>query len=449
MNRPFLICRLQSAFFAAAILAVCASLPLYCDSAPPPPDEAAAVSGASDDSVEIADLKREIETLRKRIGELERRYAGSPDALPQAETDSSIVAPPEAAEGTDHASAPEPAGAGRALLLPDISLIGNFLGNLSSDKRSGHRNSIDVEAVELGIQSYVYPGVKADVFIAMPHEDGHRAQVEEAYLSALNLGKGLSLRVGKSKVPFGRVNQLHAHSWLYVTQPSALANLVSPESLIGEGAYLSYLAPTPGKLFAQLDAGFWTNPAEPEFGDPTDPSAILKGAGAAFGDRFNTLRLWTSYPTTERSELELGASHAWGSGAIPPAHSVRPRVGLSGADVSYRIFQGNNKRLLLRGEHIWRRADHGAFPTARGYYLLVDQRLSAYREYALRYDWSQFPYAPGLHESSISGIFTNQLTEQTYLRLQITHGSRPGKSHYNELWLQWVWGVGPHTHDLE
>jgi len=135
-----------------------------------------------------------------------------------------------------------------------------------------------------------------------------------------------------------------------------------------------------------------------------------------------------------------------GGPPLVPANDVR----LSGADLSYRLYQGNNKRLLLRGEY-YRHKNNAPLlgGTANGYYLLADQRLSQYREYALRYDWSEYPFQPGLHESGLSAIFTNQLTEQTYLRFQLTRGSRPGESNYTEGWLQWVWGVGPHTHELE
>jgi hypothetical protein len=84
------------------------------------------------------------------------------------------------------------------------------------------------------------------------------ATVEEGFLTVQNIGLGnlpLSATVGRRKVPFGRVNQLHPHSWPYIVQPYVLSNLVSGESLTGDGGYLSYLLPT-GRLFAQLDAWF-------------------------------------------------------------------------------------------------------------------------------------------------------------------------------------------------
>ena len=297
----------------------------------------------------------------------------------------------------------------------------------------------------------MYPGVKADAFITAGRPD-FKLAVEEAYVTALNLGQGLSAQVGKRKVAFGRVNQLHPHSWLYITQPSVLANLVAAESLTGQGATLSYLLPTKGGLFAQLDAGLWNSP-DPATIQPASSSDIRVGPGAAFQDRFKTLRLWTGKNVGANDELELGASGAYGNGQpyqLNAENVDHPRTTLAGADLSYRHYGKGSARTLLRGEYVWRRSKSDLnTDKTHGLYVLADQRVSPFREYGLRYDWSQFPYAPGTHESSVSGILTDQLTERTYLRLQLTHGHRPGKSGYNEAWLQWVWGLGPHTHNLE
>ncbi len=64
------------------------------------------------------------------------------------------------------------------------------------------------------------------------------------------------------------------------------------------------------------------------------------------------------------------------------------------------------------------------------------------------YEHSGFPQAPGQHENAASLIYTKQFTEQFYLRLMGTHGTRAGDS-YNQLRLQFTAGVGPHTHNLE
>ncbi|MDH7568993.1 MAG: hypothetical protein QHJ73_05345, partial [Armatimonadota bacterium] len=90
--------------------------------------------------------------------------------------------PPEAApEGP--APAAVPATGGRALQLPDISFIGVGRGKLSSDDRDDDRNRVLLDEAEIGIQSYVYPGVRADAFITMPGHENFTAELEEAYLT--------------------------------------------------------------------------------------------------------------------------------------------------------------------------------------------------------------------------------------------------------------------------
>jgi hypothetical protein len=132
-----------------------------------------------------------------------------------------------------------PAG-GRQLQLPDISLIGNFVGHVGNDKRDPERDRLRLDEVEIGIQSYVYPGIRADAFIVFADDE---AVVEEGFLTVQNLGRGLSAQVGRRKVPFGRVNQLHPHSWLYTVQPYVLSNLVSGASRSdGDGAFAAYLS---------------------------------------------------------------------------------------------------------------------------------------------------------------------------------------------------------------
>jgi hypothetical protein len=123
---------------------------------------------------------------------------------------------------------------------------------------------------------------------------------------------------------------------------------------------------------------------------------------------------------------------------------------LSGVDFTYRHYGEGARRLLLRGEGVWRHESVGGQgSTACGYYLFGNCRPTKYSSLGALWDWSEFPQAPDRHEWAISLIGTKQLSEQYYLRLQGTHGSRPGEGAYNEASLQWVWGVGPHTHNLE
>jgi hypothetical protein len=391
----------------------------------------------------------EWEAMKARLDALERELrdlkAGQAQAQPAP-----APAPPgteaEVAPPAETPAAQPPAAGGKFLALPDISLIVQAKGLASSDTRDDARSRIRLSEAEIGIQGYVYPNVKADAFLTTSPAENAPMGVEEAYLTYLGLPKGLNLYVGEKHVAFGRTNLLHNHSWLYVNPPLVLRNLVAEESLAGEGVGASYLLPTKGDLFAQLDLGTWTG-AGP--GEATELPDILVGPGAGFADRFNTARLWVGRPVGESNEIEAGGSYARGP-ADGFAVEGSGHATLTGLDLTYRHFGESTSRLLLRGEGVWRHEETDAGEsTASGYYLFGNYRPDKYKSVGLLWDWSEFPQAPDQHESAASLILTKQFSEQYYLRLQGTHGSRPGDNSYNELWLQWVWGVGPHTHNLE
>lgn len=401
-------------------------------------------SPATQDTVTVS--KGELDALKARVEQAEREIqdlkTGKTPAQPDEQA-ASAGAETQPAESTPSA----PSGGGKQLALPDISLVVQAKGLGTNDKNNPNKQKILLTETELGIQGYVYPNVKADAFITGSPSENSPFQVEEAYLTYLGIGKGANLYIGEKHVPFGRTNLLHNHSWLYSRQPLVISNFIASESLAGQGADFSYLIPTHSNLFAQLDLGAWGNGTE---GEQSDLPNIVVGPGANVTDRFNTARLWTSYPMTENSEVELGGSYLDGKSNEDPPTGLTDYVRIKGVDLSYRHFGEGSSRLLLRGEHFWRTGttdSNGA--QAKGYYLLANYRPNKYGSVGLLYDWSEFPQATGLHESAASLILTMQFSEQYYLRLQAIHGDRPDCGHYDEFWLQWVWGVGPHTHNLE
>lgn len=398
----------------------------------------------STNSVTIS--KEEFDALKARLDQLEQEVQELKGATPvqpsgPETTTTNTETPPVA---------PEPSAleaGGKHLALPDISLVVQAEGKATDDYRDPAKQKLQLTEAELGIQGYVYPNVKADAFLTASPSDHEPMQVEEAYLTYLGLTKAMNLYVGEKHVPFGRTNLLHNHSWLYTRQPLVISNFVASESLAGQGADLSYLLPTHGKLFSQLDLGAWANGTEEE---ETNPPDVMNGPGANMTDRFETARLWNSYATSENSELELGGSLASGKSVQDPLTGLTDHVTLTGADLTFRHFGDGSKRLLLRAENFWRHGttdDNNAMAT--GYYLFGNYRWNNFGSLGLLYDWSEFPQNVDQHESALSLILTKQFSEQYYLRLQAVHGERPDCGLFNELWLQWCWGVGPHTHNLE
>ena len=373
----------------------------------------------------IEELRQKITELEQKLEELEAQQA------PVEETDSTSEV------------------GGRYQQLPDISLVLQAKGKLSDDQADPDRQKIRLTEAELAIQGYVYPNVRLDAFIAgEPSEHDHSGfHVHEAYVSYIGFRKYLNLIVGQKFVPFGRANQLHSHSWLYARQPLVLSNLVAPESLAGQGILFDYSLPIREDLLLRLDFGLWANGSQ---GEESDLPDIMVGPGAKLTDRFRTARLWLGKSIGEAAELEIGCSWAGGRSEQDENTGETDYVHLGGIDLSYRLFGTGARRLLLRGEYVWRKGTlESGGARAGGYYLFADYRWNKYASAGLLYDWSEFPQDTSKHESALSAILTYQFSEQYYIRLQLVHGSRPNVDSYNELWLHWAWGIGPHTHNLE
>jgi hypothetical protein len=114
---------------------------------------------------------------------------------------------------------------------------------------------------------------------------------------------------------------------------------------------------------------------------------------------------------------------------------------------------------MLQGELFWHRREDKfggtGWHTRSGYYALADYKPDQYWDYGIRYDNSRFPWPIEGRDESISLILTNRLTEVSLLRFQYKFGNRgndiflPAAHGFNELYLQFIWGAGSHTHPLQ
>jgi hypothetical protein len=324
----------------------------------------------------------------------------------------------------------------------------------SNDKRDEGRRRIGFDEFELAIQGDVYPNVRANAFlVAAPGED-EPLGVEEAYLTFQGVRPNLNVWLGRKFVPFGRTGEQHPHSWLYSRQLLPRKNLIAGEGLVGDGVGFRYTLPTGKKLFTNLAVGYWTGvgAGEVRSGSPFGDE-IEEGPGAGFDRRFLSARLWTAFAPSQSSELELGASYARGRAQFVDEDEVelgRGRNTIRGLDLSYRLFGSNGKRWLFRTEYFDAKPEvGGATNRASGYYGLVNFRFDPRKDIGLLYENSEFPQAPGEREKALSLIYTKQFSERFYARLTGTRGERPGQGSYNEARVQFTFGLGPHTHELE
>jgi hypothetical protein len=402
-----------------------------------------------------------IDQLRVLLEQSQKEKGVKPEQKPEQKPGETPDIPSIELPGEKPGQPPAPGQAGgptagttRASLMPDISVIGNHIGRFVSVHGDPDRNRFQLGEIEIGFQQPIYPGVRFDAFLNASADEGFKAGFEEAYVTASNIaGSPLGGIFGKKRLNFGKANPQHPHTRLYVDQPAPLANLVDPDSLNGNGASVNYLFPLKN-LFANLEVGMWdVNPtvAGANVGNQADPPFYPAGHGVT--GNFTLGRLWMSKELKGGSELEFGTSHGFGRAEIGD------NISLHGIDVTYRTYPGTFKRFLLQGEVFWHvrddkfggTGDH----TRSGYYVLADYKPDQFWNYGIRYDNSRFPWPIEGRDESISLILTNRLTEVSLLRFQYKFGNRtndiylPAARPYNELYLQFIWGAGSHTHPLQ
>ncbi len=384
------------------------------------------------DNSEVDSLRQDLKELRSQFNQMQQAYS---------QKISRMEAKIESLEAKEVTAAPvgEPTplpGLGRpAFELPDISAIGTVVANYGNNKDDPNRNKLFLDEIELAIQGYLYPDIWANFIVALHREnDGdYDVDVEEGYIEfqTLPLIDGLSLRAGRQLIGFGKINPVHAHHWNYVDRPLVLDGYLGDHGLIGQGANFSYLMPLP--FFAQLDLGAW-HVDEGGHGHNGHHHGALK-------DETYSTRLWSSFALSSDQELEIGLS------GLKSYEDHGDRAIIGGADFTYRYLGEGLRRFLYQSEFLhWTRKRSGGDVNRWGFYQHLNYRFDKYWDVGLRYDWLQEPSRTKEVNQSVSGILTRSLTETTKLRLQYQNAPRRDN---HTVFLQAIFGLGPHAHPLE
>jgi hypothetical protein len=423
------------------------------------------VSPASNETrdEEVEKLKRTVQEqnemikrLLERVERLEKERAAKPgDAEPE-------IPPVQIPTETTPAPPSQPGRLPRALLLPDIAVIGTNTGRFLSVKGDTDRNRLQLGEFEIAMQQPVFSDIAFRATLAGGADEGFGIGVEEAYVTFGRVAKlpfgGL---LGQKRANFGKLNPIHPHARLFADQPTALSAFLGEEALFGNGAALNYTFPFK-RLFANLEIGFFKAAAHGHAGEKheeheeeivTADEEIEAEPGLGIANEFPMARLWMAKEFGKSLELELGGSHVFGKA------DNGDRISLTGLDITLRSFPRTFQRLLLQGEIFWHRrqdrAGGSGTHTRSGHYALLSYRPDQYNEWGLRFDNTRFPWPLDGREQSYSLIYTNRLTEATLLRFQYKFGDRtqdyflPARRGFNELYLQFIWGAGSHSHPLQ
>jgi len=326
------------------------------------------------------------------------------DSLLLLELESALATPRQ----TDN-SAPR---ASKVNLNPDISLIGDFRAWWTNE---GDRNvDIEVHEVETAFKSVVDPYARADVYVAMGHEDGEFAfELEEAYVTSLSLPYRLQARAGKFRNTFGRINRTHPHALPFIDVPAPYANFLGEEGLNDQGVSVSWLVPNDA-FFQELTVEVTRGPADSESFATSEGNRLLY-----------TGHLKNFWDLTENASLELGLS-----GIVGP-NDLEETTQLAGIDLTYKwkpLRHNTYRSLTLQAEGILsnRTIGDGNSITASGFYALAAYQLSRRWHGIVRFDYSDRPGNNDWNETGLAGFLGWYATE--FQKLEF--GVKTAKSDY-------------------
>lgn len=456
-------------------LTVCAALPAL--------GALAATARAAPDD----DIRREFEQLQRefreqkakdeaRIAELERKLADSPAGKPsdlQSQIDD-LVDKVDTLDTRLAAAKPVQASAFKLLEISLNSLIAAGTSSAPNDRifeglegghHDPHRRGFTVQNTELVLSGAVDPYFKAQANISWTiDEDGETVvELEEAFAQTTSLPYGLQVKAGQYFTEFGRINPQHPHQWEFVDQPVVNTRLLGDDGMRGEGARVSWLAPTdfPLELIVGIQnangntMGSFAGPAEdgPPYGEQVDREV------RSFADMVWSARADASVDLTEEMPALLGVSGALG----PSGASSSGSTSLLGADLTIKWKPLANDHgfpfVAFQGEWMRRHAGYDSF--IDGTTFVAGGELQDSGEYAQLVWGFQRDWTAGLRYDRVNGTdddvfgmddrtrwsaaLTYYTSEFAKIRLQVNLDDSAALSKdVTSVWLQLEFNLGAH-----
>ena len=316
---------------------------------------------------------------------------------------------------------------------PNMSVIGDFrLSYLSPARR---RVDAEFHEAEIAAQSVVDPYARADFFFSIardPETGKFGLDLEEGYLTSLDLPAELQLKAGKFRSTFGKINNIHPHALPFVDVPNVYVNYLGDEGLNDEGLSLSWLVPNPLDFYQELTL-------EATAGPEDNPSFVRSTS-----NRYLYLaHLKNFWDLTDNATLELGLT-----GTAGPNDSAFTTV-LGGVDATYKwkpVQFNTYQSFVLQGEVIWSHAGLSGEKTENswGGYLLGTYQIGKRWFLSGRFDYSNLPDNAAFVERAYSGILGWYATEFQKIEVQYKAATSNSYSSINQVMLRSIFVIGAH-----
>jgi hypothetical protein len=240
---------------------------------------------------EIAQMKQAYE---QRIAALENRLAQAETTSPQAKAVADKLATQTTRTGEGKANSFNPEiglvlqGQAKSMKdVPERAVSGYWS---AGHAHGGDKRGFSLEHSELMFSANIDPNFRGVARFAVTG-DGE-VDVEEASVSTLGLGKGLTVRAGRFASDIGYENARHPHEWDFADATLMQKVLFGAEGYRQDGMQVKWLAPTP--FMVQFGAEFGRGANFPG----TDRNKNGSGAGAIF----------------VKTGGDVGASNSWQAG---------------------------------------------------------------------------------------------------------------------------------------
>ncbi len=295
---------------------------------------------------------------------------------------------------------------GQTLTNPDLSAIGDMRviarASEAADSLGREQLEFDFAELELALNAYLNPFMRADVFLGI-HGLGPDIEIEEAYLTVLRgLPLSLQLSAGAYLLDFGRINPQHPHQWAWIERPLMQQTMLGEEGLRAVGLRATTLVAV-GETAVTLSASAFNGDtfSEHEHGADGDlhegETVKIMGSG----------RLSAFRQIADTWSLEVAGSYL--GGVYDAGENLDLRIADADAKLRWRPDTYRSLNWIAEFMHSNREVHDdstGAITTveANGFFSSAELQWRRRWSAGAYYDWSQDATIDGV-EATATGAF--------------------------------------------
>lgn len=336
---------------------------------------------------------------------------------------------------------------GQTLTNPDLSAIGDMrvIARTSgtADSTGSERLEFSFEELEIAINAYLNPYMRADVFLGI-HGLGPEIEIEEAYLTVLRgLPLSLQMSAGAYLLDFGRINSQHAHQWGWLERPLMQQTMFGGEGVRAVGVRATTLVAV-GETAVTLSGSAFNGDAlaghehgEGEEEEEAAPKIMGSGRLTAFRQLSNAV------------SFEVGGSYL--GGVYDPVENLKANI--AGLDVKLRWRPDSYRSFVWIAEAMTSARDvededTGAIGAVDAIGVFTSGELQWRRRWSAGafFDWTEDASIPGAETTAAGGSFAFSPAEET-ARFSLVYRHQASDLYaYDDdsLTLQFLWSLGPH-----